>query len=866
MKKIILIDGNSLMYRAYFATAVTGNLMKNSKGLYTNAIYAFANMLNTIMKDQFDNILVAFDAGKKTFRHEILEDYKGGRSPMPDEMRVQIPYIKELLKKLGVPQYEIPLYEADDIIGTMALQAKNEGYVVDIYSSDKDLLQLVDDNVTVKLCKKGIQEIDVYDKAGVVNRYGLKNTQMIDLKALMGDPSDNLKGIPGVGEKTAIKLLLDYGSLENIIAQKDNIKGKLGEKIKEHYEDALVCQKMVTINRFSPIEITLEDTKYQGYNEEELKEFYQILEFHSLAKKMKASTNAFQYKIIDSAMELSDLLIPGSALYLELDNYNYHKANPIGFGLSNSLGNYFIPFEMVYESMDFQLFLSDENQKIVFGMKKMIVFLKRFGFALKGVDFDCLLGCYVLNPSLGKENLKVCSTMNDIDGLEYDEVIYGKGAKFQIPEVAIYSKHIAQKSFVCLKLKEVVYNKLKEYNQLDLLLNVEMPLAYVLASIEEAGMLVDKEEMARQKQVLNEKIELIEKEIFELAGYQFNISSTKQLAELLFEKLNLPCGKKTKTGYSTDSSVLEGLRDAHPIVNLILEYRAYTKLLSTYIEGINNSLYSDGMTHTIFEQALTQTGRLSSIEPNLQNIPIRTEMGKEIRRMFIPKYDYLFSADYSQIELRVLAHMANVKPLIEAFNNDEDIHAKTASQVFMTDEVTPDLRRRAKAVNFGIIYGISPFGLANDLNIPQYQAKEIIDRYLDTYPEIKTFMDEAKQFASDNGYVLTILNRRRYIPEISSNNYQVREFGKRTAMNAPIQGSAADIIKIAMINIYEEINKRGLKAQMISQVHDELIFDCPASELEELTNIVKEKMENAIKLSVPLKIDYGYGKNWFMVK
>lgn len=864
MKKIILIDGNSLMYRAYYATAMTGNLMQNSKGLYTNAIYSFANMLFSIMKDKFDNILVAFDAGKQTFRHEIYGEYKGGRSPMPEEMRMQIPYIKEFLRRIGVKQYEMPLYEADDIIGTMAKIAKQEGYLVNIYSSDKDLLQLVDDNVIVKLCKKGIQDLDVYDKQGIINRYALNNTQMIDLKALMGDASDNLKGIPGVGEKTAIKLLQEYGTLENIIASVDSIKGKLKEKIIAGSDDALMCKKMVTINQSSPILISLDDTVYEGCDEDSLMNFYAELEFHSLMKKGQAKLSEFKYKIIESSYDLSQVLLPNSALYLELDDYNYHKANPIGFGLYNELGAFYFDFDMIYQSIDFQLFLSSDNNKYVFGLKKMLVFLHRYNFELNGVSFDLLLGSYLVNPSLAKQDLKIICQQYDYDDISYDEAIYGK--KFSLPEVKIYSDHIARKARAIYEVRDKVLASLTENKQLSLLIDVEMPLAITLARMEENGMLVSLPELNRQRDYLHDNISNIEKRIYEIAGYEFNISSTKQLAQLLFEELKLPSGKKTKTGYSTDSTVLEGLYNLHEIVPLILEYRANTKLLSTYVDGIEDALYPDNMVHTIFEQALTQTGRLSSIEPNLQNIPIRSELGKQIRKMFIPKNDLLFSADYSQIELRVLAHMAHVEPLIEAFNNGEDIHRKTASQVFMTDDVTPDLRRRAKAVNFGIIYGISPWGLASDLHIPQNQAKDIIDKYLETYPEISIFMNNAKNFASENGYALTILNRRRYIPEITSSNYMIREFGKRTAMNAPIQGSAADVIKLAMIEIDRELVKRKMKSQMICTVHDELIFDCVLAEKDLIVEIVKDKMENAIKLLVPLEIDYGFGENWFMVK
>ncbi len=866
MKKIILVDGNSIMYRAYYATAAMGKLMENSKGLFTNAIYAFANMMNTLLKKDFDNILVAFDAGKQTFRHSILTDYKDGRKAMPDEMRVQIPYLKELLDIMGVKRYELSLYEADDIIGTISKQAKDQGYIVNIYSSDKDLLQLVDENCFVNLCKKGIADVETFDKQAIFDKYGLTNKQMIDLKALMGDPSDNLKGIPGVGEKTAVSLLTKYGNLESIIDNKDSIKGALGKKICEHYNEALVCQKMVTINQESPLEISLDDTVYNGFDEEKLRDFYIGLEFHSLAKKLKAQEQALDYKIMNDYSNLNSYLIEDSSLYLELDGSNYHKANIIGLGVCNSLGNFFFPLDVITNSKELKLFLESDNKKNIFGLKKTIVALNRYGIKLRGVDFDCLLASYILNQDLGKEDIIIIAQMFDYSNLTYDDAIYGHGSKFILPEVSVYAPHIVKKALAVKNLKNLISNKLKENNQIDLLLKIEMPLAIVLANVEMQGMKVSLEELDLQKKNLTRKIMDLEDQIFDLAGYQFNISSTKQLAELLFEKLDLPSSKKTKTGYSTDSQVLEGLVGLHPIVSMILEYRTITKLFSTYIEGLASCVYSDGLVHTIFQQALTQTGRLSSIEPNLQNIPVRTKLGKEIRKIFVPKNDILLSLDYSQIELRVLAHMANVTKLIEAFNNGEDIHTQTAKLVFKVDEVSSDLRRKAKAINFGIIYGISSWGLSSDVNVSVKEAADFISKYLETYPEIKIYMDNIKEFASQNGYVLTMLNRRRYIADINSKNYNVSQFAMRTAMNAPIQGSAADILKVAMIDIYSEMEKLGLKSKMISQVHDELIFDCVLEEKDIVLKIAIDKMSNAVALNVPLVVDYGFGNNWFEVK
>ena len=874
MKKMILIDGNSLMYRAYYGMAAGGAPVANSKGLFTNAIYAFSRMINHVIKlSTYDNILVAFDAGKKTLRHEWMTDYKAGRAPMPDEFRMQIAYIKQFLDIMRIKQYEQDLYEADDIIGTMSKKAENEGYHVDIYSSDKDLLQLVSENVTVHLNKKGMTELEDYTPETFFERYQIKYNQFIDLKAMMGDKSDNLPGIPGVSEKKAVALLQQYETLDNIILHKDEIKGALGKNIQENYESAKLCQKMATIIRDFDIKITLDDTIKQEPDKEALIAFYKELEFKSLLKEIEIETpkviNDNNYKVVSNIETLDEILLPNSALIFETFEYNYHRCPILAIGIKNGKGTFIIPPQMMFNNMSLMLFLSDENtKKSIYDYKRAYVLLKRLGIDLRGIDFDLLLATYILNSTGNQEEFKYIASYYDYDDVYLDEVIYGKGVKRAIPDNNILYSHIAKKANALFELKDKAIEKLKEKNQLHLLTDIEIPLSKVLGKMEYNGIKVDKEELNKQKNELEVAINDLEKKIYELAGHEFNISSPKQLGTILFEEMNLPYPKKKGNSYSTDIDVLNAIKESSPIVDLIIDYRAKTKLYSTYVIGIIEMIYHDGKVHTIFQQALTATGRLSSIDPNLQNIPIRTPEGHKIRKMFIPEKEnnMMYSSDYSQIELRVLAHMADVKKLKEAFINGEDIHTKTAKEVFKKEEITPLDRRHAKAVNFGIVYGISAFGLAQDLGISNYEASEFIKKYYEAYPEIKTFMDLTIDFCKENNYVKTMENRIRYVPEINSKIFMQREFAKRVAMNTPIQGSAADIIKIAMINVDNEIERQGLKSKMIVQVHDELVFEVESGEEEILQSIVKEKMENAYKMNVPLVVDDSFGNNWYEVK
>ena len=859
--KVILIDGSSFMYRAYFALASVGNFMKNSKGLCTNAIYTFINMMTSILKTNPKKILVAFDAGKKTFRHEMCETYKDGRRPMDDEMRVQIPYIKKYLDLVGIPRYEIPLYEADDIIGTLAKEAEEKGYKVSVYSSDKDLLQLITDNITVYKSKKGINDLEEYNKAHFLETYGFDPIKMIDLKALMGDPSDNLPGIKGVGEKTATKLIIEYGSVEGIIKNKETIKGKMGDLIREHYEDALMTKKMVTINNTSPIEITIDDINRKDESDE-LIDFYKDLEFNSFLKKTKITKVSENTNIVTN--DKTNAFINKSAVHLEMLDDNYHNGKVIGLAVSNTNGNFYFDSDILSD-LDFKKFMEDENlEKYTYNYKRLKVVLMYHNIFVKGVTFDIELASYLIDPKTVKDDFSKMVGFYNYD-IALDEQIYGKGAKQSLPEKDIYVDHIIKKAMAINDLKDTLINKLKEQEQYNLFSNIELPLSDCLGDMEFSGMKIDLDELHRQKDDIKNRIDNLTKDIYEVAECEFNISSTKQLGEILFEKLQLPNGKKTKTGYSTDSDTLESIRYYHELPSLVLEYRRLTKLYSTYLEGIEN-VVSKGFVHTIFLQTSTETGRLSSIEPNLQNIPIRTEEGALIRKIFIPSNDIFISMDYSQIELRLLAHIANVKEMISDFNNNRDIHEETAKFINKKDSVTKMERQSAKAINFGIIYGMSTWRLANDLRISNAEAKNFMDNYFLRYAEIKEYMNSTVNYAKENGYVKTIMNRRRYIPELSNPVFMVREAGKRNAMNAPIQGSAADLIKNAMVLIHKKMIELNLKSKLVSQIHDELVFDCVSDEVETIKKIGKEIMENSFKLNVPLVVSVGMGKTLYEAK
>ena len=861
MKKIIMIDGNNLMFRSYYATAYNGNFMNNSKGFPTNALFGFANMINKIINEETpEYIIVAFDKGK-TFRHEEYEGYKDGRVETPDELKKQFPKAKELLTAMGIKYYEIDGYEADDIIGTFAKFCDDDkDFIGTIVSSDKDLLQLLSSDVDIKLLKQ--KDYIRYNEKTFEEAYGIKPINVIDLKALMGDPSDNIPGVKGVGEKTALKLLHEYKTLDGIYQNVDNIKGKLGEKLKNDKENAYKSYHLATIIKEVPLEISIEDTKYLGDNTEKLNQIYEDLEFYSFLKKQKKQETPKKELNIQIINNLNEINIEGEiAVYLEILGQNYHKSEILGMGVYNDKVAYFVPLEILKQNPKFLT----QNKKYTYDLKKMLVALKWQNIEINNVTFDTMIAGALLDYNM-KDDIAYLANQVDYE-LNFYEKIYGKNATLKKPDIEIIAKECINKAKFIYETKDLFQTKIKEENIEYLYNEIEFPLATVLADMEYEGVKVDANVLKEMGEDIQIKLELLSKDIYNTAGCKFNISSPNQLSEVLFEKLNLPHKKKTANGYSTAIDVLNKLKDKHPIISQIIEYRKLSKIYGTYAQGLINTIQNEKI-HTIYTQNLTRTGRLSSIEPNLQNIPVRDNFGKQIRKAFVPTYDYILSADYSQIELRVLAHMADVKALKEAFKNKLDIHAKTASDIFKVplNLVTSEMRRVAKAVNFGIIYGISSFGLAENVGIRPAEAKKFIDTYLETYPGIKEYMDTSISHAKEKGYVTTLFNRKRNIPELKNTVYTIRQSGERIALNTPIQGTAADIIKLAMVKVYKALKENNLKTKMIIQVHDELIFDVPKEELEQVKKIVTDVMDNVCPLNVPLAIDINYGKNWAEAK
>ena len=860
MKKIILVDGNNLLFRSYYATAYAGNFMNNSKGFPTNALFGFTNMINKIVNEEKpEYIIVAFDKGK-TFRHEKYDVYKDGRVETPNELKIQFPLAKELLTAMGIKYYEIDNYEADDFIGTFCEYCnKDSEYIGTIVSSDKDLLQLISDDVDIKLLKQ--KDYIRYNKDSFEREYGIKPINVIDLKALMGDASDNIPGVKGVGEKTALKLLHEYKTLDGIYENIDSISGKLKEKLLNDKDNAYMSYDLATIVRDVPVEIDINDIKIKEPNMEELNHLYEELEFYSFLKKMnkKEEKKELDIKIIN---DVSELEIDGEvAISLEVFGANYHLAPVLGMGVYNDKISYFIPLEVLKQNPEFLR----KNIKYTYDVKKVIVALKYLGIEIDNVVFDTMIAGALLDYNV-KDDMAYLA--NEIDyKLDFYETIYGKFIHLKMPSEEEIIKSMVLRAKFIYETKEFFENKLQEDEVTDLFKKVELPLATVLADMEFTGVKVDCDKLLEMGEDIKIKLELLTKDIYNMAGEEFNISSPQQLSEILFEKLELPHGKKKTNGYSTAADVLNKIRDKHPIVEKVLEYRGLSKLYSTYIEGLLGYVHN-GEIHTIYTQNLTRTGRLSSVEPNLQNIPIRDELGRSIRKAFVPSNDYILGADYSQIELRILAHIAVVPALEKAFREDKDIHAKTASDIFGVpmELVTSEMRRVAKAVNFGIIYGISGFGLGENLDIRAVDAKKFIDTYLETYPGIKDYMDQTIADAKEKGYVRTLFHRKRNITELKNPVYMIRQSGERIALNTPIQGTSADMIKLAMVKVYEAFKARKLKSKMIIQVHDELIFDTCEDELEDVKKIVKDVMENVYELEVPLKVDINYGKNWFEAK
>lgn len=874
--KLVLVDGNSIAYRAFFALP----LLNNDKGVYTNAVYGFTQMLLKILEDEKpSHMLVAFDAGKTTFRHKTFGEYKGGRQKTPPELSEQFPFIRQLLDAFKIKRYELENYEADDIIGTLAANAADGNWDVKVFTGDKDLLQLVTPDVEVVLTRKGITEVEAYTVEQVNERYGITPDQIIDMKGLMGDPSDNIPGVPGVGEKTAIKLIKEYGSVEKVLESIDQISGaKLKERLTENKDQALMSKELATITKEAPIELGLEDTNYEGYENNSVFPLFKELGFQSLLERLggdeellpeieKEELNFQTVSSIDAEMLQSP-----SALVVETLTEDYHKADIQGYAISNENGTYYISSSLALGSNEFKEWLEDDHQKKrMFDAKRAHVALKGQGIQLNGIEFDIQLASYLLNPSESLDEVADVAKQYGKLNVDSNEKVYGKGAKKKLPEEDILAEHLSRKVHAIFTLTDVLADKLKENEQSNLFYDLEMPLSLVLAKMEEIGVKVKADTLREMGTDLEAQLSMLEKDIHDLAGVSFNINSPKQLGEILFEKLNLPAIKKTKTGYSTSVDVLEKLEGKHEIINKILIYRQLGKLRSTYIEGLLKVVHEDtGRIHTRFNQVLAQTGRLSSIDPNLQNIPIRLEAGRKIRHAFVPSQSgwKILAADYSQIELRVLAHISQDENLMEAFQSEMDVHTKTAMDVFNVnkDEVTSEMRRHAKAVNFGIVYGISDYGLSQSLGITRKEAGEFIKSYLESFPGVQQYMKDSIAEAKQNGYVSTLLHRRRYLPEINSRNFNLRSFAERTAMNTPIQGTAADIIKKAMVDMDKRLIDEKLEAKMLLTVHDELIFEAPENEIEKLKKIVCDVMEQAVQLDVPLKVDVSWGDSWYEAK
>lgn len=875
--KLLLIDGSSVAFRAFFALYNQIDRFKNHSGLHTNAIYGFHLMLDHMMKRvQPTHVLVAFDAGKTTFRTELFADYKAGRAKTPDEFREQFPYIRDMLGALGIAFYELEHYEADDIIGTLDKMAERTEipFDVTIVSGDKDLIQLTDANTVVEISKKGVAEFEEFTPAYLMDKMGLTPEQFIDLKALMGDKSDNIPGVTKIGEKTGLKLLHEYGSLEGIYQHVDSFKpSKMKENLLHDKEQAFLSKTLATINTSAPITIGLEDIVYQGPDLDRLSQFYDEMDFVQL--KNALASQLPQEPVAEIAYQevtdiRADMFSDDTVFYFEALRDNYHREELIGFAWGNQ--------DQIYASADISLLTTKLFKRVLeqpiatYDFKRSKVLLSHLGLDLPAASYDARLANYLLSTVEDNEMATLARLYTTIS-LDTDEVVYGKGVKRAVPDKAVLLGHLARKVQVLLDSRPVMLDKLAEHEQADLYTDIELPLANVLAKMEIEGIAVNQDslqEMAEQNKVV---IEELTQEIYEMAGEVFNINSPKQLGVILFEKMQLPLHltKKTKTGYSTAVDVLERLAPIAPIVAKILDYRQITKLQSTYVIGLQDYIMADGRIHTRYLQDLTQTGRLSSVDPNLQNIPIRLEQGRLIRKAFTPSHDdaVLLSSDYSQIELRVLAHISGDEHLIAAFKEGADIHTSTAMRVFgieKPEDVTANDRRNAKAVNFGIVYGISDFGLSNNLGIPRKQAKAYIDTYFERYPGIKAYMERVVREAKDKGYVETLFKRRRQLPDINSRQFNLRSFAERTAINSPIQGSAADILKIAMINLDQALVAGGFETKMLLQVHDEIVLEVPNHELAAVKALVKETMESAVSLAVPLRVDESAGKSWYEAK
>ena len=865
MSRIVIIDGNSLLFRAYYATAYPGvEIMRNQDGIPTNAIFAFSNMLNKILSDlkEGENLFVAFDAGKHNFRHDKLETYKANRKPAPEDLVKQFPIVREFLNALDIYQFEEVGFEGDDIAGTVAKIAEKEGYTVDLYTSDRDFLQLVTDKIRVNILRKGMSDVVAMTPALVKETYGFEPKQIIDYKGLRGDSSDNLPGIPGIGEKTAVKLIEEYGDFDNIIAHADEIKGKVGEAIKENQEIGRISRDLAIIQTDIELPFSVSDTEYHGYDFQTINNFCQKYGLKQFINKVQPKWKRKDLNITElDVKNVSTLkgIGVGNDIGVALDfvDDDYTLGEIYGLAISYKDNHVYISLDDLLNDDSAKEILSNPKiRKYCYDYKAIKVALSKHGIAIQGVYFDLLIASYLVDSSV-KNNPEI--VMN----------IYGIDYSSDQEESSLFSQekpqNTAKMAYFSYKLRDKVYAELGKIEAIKLYETLEVPLIDTLADMEIEGFPLDAAKLDEFGNVYKEKLDALSKEIYEMAGEEFNIASPKQIGDILFNKLGLKANRKQ----STSVDHLKDITNEHPIVNKILEYRKYFKLVSTYVEGLKNHIYKDGKIHAKFNQALTTTGRLSSSDPNLQNISVRDEEGKLIRKAFYYKEDdvEILSLDYSQIELRVLSSLADCKALQDIFLSGEDIHAATAKKVFnLQEEPTSLQRRKAKTVNFGIVYGISDWGLADELEISMKEAKDIISNFYNSFPEIATFFKQIVDDATKNGYVTTLLGRRRYLREIHDSNYQVREFARRAAMNAPIQGTAADLIKLAMISVAKALRDGSYKSKMVLQIHDELIFKVYKEEKDAIYKLVRNVMENAMKLKVPLEVDGGFGKSWYDAK
>lgn len=869
MSKIILLDGNSLSYRAFYAMSP----FKNKNGLYTNSVYGFVLMLDKILREvNPDYALVAFDKGKKTFRHKEYSEYKGTREKTPLELIEQFGYIRQLLDSYGIKYEENDEYEADDILGSYAKKASKLGNEVIIVTGDRDLTQLADEKITIYFTKKGVTEIEKYTPEFIKEKYNLNPKQIVDMKGLMGDKSDNIPGIAGVGEKTALKLLEEFETVENVLANIDKVSGKkLKEKLINGKQDAILSKNLATIYTDVKLENEIEDLTFNE-NIEKKEQLFKKLGFTSFLKKLSNNKNKIEsikekIEIIEANRD-TKIEIQSAVIYIENLTEDYHNSVVVGACLYTNKRLYIFDLEEFFLNQNIKEYLESKDEKNIYDFKKVSFLAKKYNIEIEGNVFDAKIASYLIDVNVKAQLDKIVNTyLGEL--LESDEEIYGKGKKRKLPDREKINSYLLKIVTSLSKLEEILQKLLKKQNIIDLY-KIEIKTSKTLANMEYNGIFVEEKELLKISEELEKRIKTLENSIYTLSGEEFNINSPKQLGEILFDKLQLRVIKKTKTGYSTSSEVLEQLKEESPIIKLIMEYRILAKLNSTYAKGLIKDITKEGKIHTRYEQTLAQTGRLSSVNPNLQNIPIKIEEGKKIRKAFIPesKDNIILSIDYSQIELRILAHIANDEKMIEAFNNDLDIHKKTASEVnnVPIEEVTTKMRSEAKAVNFGIVYGISDFGLSNNLGISRKRAKEFIDKYLNTFSGVKKYMEDIVEFAKEHEYVETIFKRRRYIPEINSKNKILKNLNSRIAMNTPVQGSAADIIKIAMNKVYEYLKNSNIRAKMLLQIHDELIFDVHKDDRKILEKEVKKIMENVADLKVKLKASVSYGDNWYEAK